>query len=307
MRGLRTTLAATSSGHLGVAAGLAAVGAWGFGAVISKHIDLSGVALAFHRMWISALLYVAILRSRGVRMDLVVLRRAAPAGLAFAANIACFFTAVKLTTIANATIIGALQPVLTLGLAGRFGERPDRAVITGTGLGLAGVVLVVIGSSGTPQWSLRGDLFAVGAVVAFTAYFAVAKRARDHLGALELQWGAQVVAALVLAPLVALSGQSFALPSGTDAAWLALLIAVPGTGHLLMNWAHAHVPLTITSMLTLAVPVVSSAAAAVFLGEAVGVLQVVGAVVVLGALGAVVAHASRPAAPIVTPPDLPHP
>jgi drug/metabolite transporter (DMT)-like permease len=285
--------------RLGVAAGVAAVSAWGLGAVISKHIELTGVALAFHRMWISAVVYTGLVRLRRARLDLEVLRRAAPPGLAFAANVACFFTAVKTTTVANATIIGALQPVLTLALAGRFGERPDRVVVGGTAAGLGGVVLVIVGSSGRPEWSPTGDLFAIGAVVSFTAYFALAKRARAHLGALELQWGAQVVAAAALAPIVAASGQSFALPVGADVAWLALLIAVPGSGHLLMNWAHAHVPLTVTSMLTLAVPVVSASAAAAFLGEAITPLQVAGAAVVLGALGAVVARATRPAPPVV--------
>ena len=49
------------------------------------------------------------------------------------------------------------------------------------------------------------------------------------------------------------------VPDGTQWLWLAALLAVPGTGHMLMNWAHAHVRLVIASMLNLSVPALSAA------------------------------------------------
>jgi drug/metabolite transporter (DMT)-like permease len=56
------------------------------------------------------------------------------------------------------------------------------------------------------------------------------------------------------------------------------------------NWAHAHTPLTLTSLLTLASPVVSVAAAALILGEPVLAAHVVGIAIVVGSLGIVVAR-----------------
>ena len=64
-------------------------------------------------------------------------------------------------------------------------------------------------------------------------------------------------------------------------------------GHFLMNWAHAHVDLVVTSLLTLAVPVVATAIAAWTLDEPVVALQVAGMAVVVVALGIVAVDGAR--------------
>jgi len=57
-------------------------------------------------------------------LSLAVLSRSVLAGLFPAAGIALFFSALKLTSVAVATVIGAFQPALVLVVAGRFfGER----------------------------------------------------------------------------------------------------------------------------------------------------------------------------------------
>ena len=69
-------------------------------------------------------------------------------------------------------------------------------------------------------------------------------------------------------------------------------------GHFLLNWSHAHVPLVIVSLLTLAIPVVSAATAAIFIDEPLTVLQVGGLAVVVGALAVVVVGTAR-GAPVI--------
>ena len=59
------------------------------------------------------------------------------------------FAAFRLTSVANATIIGALAPVfITLGAARWFGERVERRDLLFVGLSFAGVAAVAVGSSG---------------------------------------------------------------------------------------------------------------------------------------------------------------
>jgi drug/metabolite transporter (DMT)-like permease len=71
--------------------------------------------------------------------------------------------------------------------------------------------------------------------------------------------------------------------------WIPAMVAIPGTGHLLLNWAHSRVPLGLVSQLTLVSPVVSVALAAVVLdGETVNAVQIAGMALVLGALIAIV-------------------
>ena len=76
-------------------------------------------------------------------------------------------------------------------------------------------------------------------------------------------------------------------------------------GHFLMNWAHAYTKLVLTSLLTLASPVVSVAAAAVLLGEPVLAAQIVGMTVVLCSLGMVLWGTSREAAAVSRLPFVP--
>ena len=58
------------------------------------------------------------------RMTLAIMRTAAPAGVLFAANIALGFSSFQHTSIADATLLEALTPLLVLAVAGRmFGER----------------------------------------------------------------------------------------------------------------------------------------------------------------------------------------
>jgi drug/metabolite transporter (DMT)-like permease len=102
---------------------------------------------------------------------------------------------------------------------------------------------------------------------------------------------------------VLLSGDSIAVPTTADWVYIVIVAVVNGAlGHFLMNWAHAHVPIVVTSLLTLGIPVFATATAAIFIDEPVTLLQVFGMGVVIGALAVVVLHTSRRVPEIVEPP-----
>ncbi len=256
---------------------------------LAKHIELQGLALGFHRFVWLALGLLLVMRIRGERLDLFALRWSWLAGVLFAANIAMFFSAVKLTTVANATIIGAIQPALSMVFVGRIlGERVRRSDVALTAVAIGGVVIVVYGSSARPEWNLLGDLLSLGAILVWTLYLFVTKRARQHLSAVRLQGALTVVAALAILPVSLASGQSMAVPRSS---WifLAVLALVGGTGHTLVNYAHARTKLLLVSLMFLGVPVLSTSWAAIFLGESLNLWQVTGMAVVIGALGTLVA------------------
>jgi drug/metabolite transporter (DMT)-like permease len=264
---------------------------WGTASVLAKSADhVDGLTLAFHRLWVGALAMVVIYTFRGGRLRLRLLWAALPAGIAFAADIGLFFTAVKHTTVANATMISALQPALVLFVAGPlFGERVRRTDIWWTVIALVGVAIVVFGSSTTPAWSPFGDLMAVLCLFAWTAYFVFGKQARAHLDAVEFVTAMSVVAFVAIALVAVGTRHDLTVPDGgTWAVILALGLGTGLIGHFLINWAHGHAPLVLTSLLTLLIPVVAMAGAAAFLGEEVVAAQIVGAIVVLGALAVVV-------------------
>jgi drug/metabolite transporter (DMT)-like permease len=132
---------------------------------------------------------------------------------------------------------------------------------------------------------------------AFTAYFLASKRFRERVGAWEYVVGMTTVAGIVVVLTTVATGQAHGSPTLWEWVLLAGIAVFPGTlGHLLANWAHAHVSAFVASMMLLAVPVIATAGAFLVLGEDVRPLQVAGAVVVLGAIAIIVRSARRAAA-----------
>jgi O-acetylserine/cysteine efflux transporter len=183
----------------------------------------------------------------------------------------------------------ALQPVVVLFFfSRRFGETVTRLEWLLSAAAIVGVGLVVFGSTDSPSWSIGGDLLAVCALVCWTLYFVYSKRARETLGAVEYQGLSLWFSSLIVLPIAAIFSGTLD-PGPGKWWWIPAMVAIPGTGHLLINWAHAKVPLGLVSQLTLVSPVVSVALAAVVLeGETVNLVQVAGMLLVLGALAALV-------------------
>jgi drug/metabolite transporter (DMT)-like permease len=280
----------------GTVAVLSAVSVWGGVTVVARVVDnIDGLVLGFHRLWIGTLCTLVVFYATGRRLSPRAFRLSFVGGLCFATDIAFFFSALKHTTIANATIVGALQPALILLVAGpMFGERITRNIAVWSFVAIGGVAIVVYGSSGAPVWSPAGDLLAVGALFAWTGYFIASKRVRQQLPPFEYLTAMLVVATMAIAPVALLSGQRLDPGGAGQWAWIALLaIGSGGVGHLLLNWAHEHVELSVMSLLTLAVPVVAVISAAIFLDEPFGSVQMIGMAVVLAALGVVVRQTTR--------------
>jgi drug/metabolite transporter (DMT)-like permease len=256
---------------------------------------LSALTTALYRLWIGTVALAVILWLTGRTPDRAVLRAAIPGGIAYAAGVCLMFSAFQTTSLANATIILALQSGLTLTVVGRFfGEtvRPGDLVLTA--VATLGVVLIVVGGEGGGAGDLKGDAFAALGMVATTAYFVLAKQARVDVPAAEYQLGLLLVAAVATVPAFMLLGEPLTAPTTWDWARLALLAGGGSVGHLGLNWAHRHVPLKATSLLTLAVPVISPALAWVVLDERLSALQSAGAAVTLGTLAAVIVRSVRP-------------
>ena len=281
---------------LGVTAAVLAVVVWGTSSVLVKEIDgLNGVAISAYRLWIGALLLGGAFIVSGGRVTARLLRASFWGAVAFTADIVLFFCALQETSVANATVIGALQPLLLLVLAGPlFGESPHWSD-AGWGLvAVGGAAVVVLGGDGGGANSAAGDLLAVGALVSWTAYFVASKTARVQLTSFEYLTGLSLWSAVLIIPVPFVLSQSLDAPTGEG--WFLITVVAlvnGGLGHFLMNWSHNHVPLVAVSLLTLGIPVVSAATAAAFIDEPLVALQVGGMALVVGALSVVAIHGAR--------------
>ena len=186
----------------GILATTLGVTIWGASSTMVKSIDgIDAVGISFHRLVIGAAFLVLVLLARGGRITWSTLRISAFGGVAFGLDIVLFFSALRETSVANATVIGALQPILLAPIGVRlFGEELGRRVVVWSIVAVGGTAVVVLGATGVPEWSLRGDLLAVGALLSWTAYFVASKQARTQLGTLEYFTGLSIVACAVVAP-----------------------------------------------------------------------------------------------------------
>lgn len=282
------------SGLLG--AGIA-VSAWAAGSVMTKAISMDSLAIAVYRFWLFSVLVVLWMAYRGTPMRWRVLRDSMWGGIALGVDVALFFSAIKLTNVVNATLIGSLQPVVVGVVAARFfGERIKRVDIAWSGVALVGVIGVVVASNGTPEWSARGDLLAVAAMVAWSGYFIFSKESKKRLSSTEYTAGTAVWTAAINTPLAVVFGQDLSWPSNRDLLLLGAMTFIAGViGHVLMNWSLVRIPLWIGSTFTLLIPVVASLLAWVFLDEALSLGQLAGAALVLLALAAIIRGQAKPA------------
>ncbi|MFT7646391.1 MAG: drug/metabolite transporter (DMT)-like permease [Candidatus Poriferisodalaceae bacterium] len=272
------------------AAALAMVG-WAASGVIAKGItELGALSVVFWRMWIYTTIVLVFLKLRGTPLRMNSVRVSFKGGIALGADIMLFFVSIRLTTVANATVIASLQPILMMMLAGRlFNERPRQADWALAGVALTGVAIVMFGSSGLPEWSLGGDLLSVLTLFAWTLYFIFSKLTRQHIDSAQYTGATALISALLATPFAVFSGQVFDMPSPSAWMWLVILSIGPGfTSHMLMNWALGHIPAWFASTLTLAIPVSSTLLAWAFLNEQVVLWQFVGMSVVIFALAMIV-------------------
>ena len=275
---------------LPLVAAAVAVFVWGFGPLFVRGIDAPIPTIVMFRVVLAIPIAVVVAYATGGRLSWALLRRAFPTAVCFALSFIAGFASFQKTSIANATLIPALQPALVLLVASRmFGERRSRPELLYAAIAFLGVVGVVAGASGGSA-SIEGDLLAVANLLVFTGYFLLAKRVReDDVHSWSLLAAVFVDTAVVVVPWALFVNADLGAIHGTD--WLLLvgLVLLPGmVGHGFMTWAHHYLDVTLTSMMTLANPVVSIVGAWLIFSQSLGPLQIASAIVVLVALGAVI-------------------
>lgn len=269
---------------LGIAGAALAVLSWACPALIGKGVALSALNVVLFRGWIGVAFALLVLYLQGGRLTKRGLQLSLVGGLALGLDLMLFFAAIKATTVANATMIGAMTPLLLMFLAPKlFGERlrwPD--VLAGL-IAVLGCGLVVLASSRVEGWSLRGDIYAALCLVSWTVYLVASKRVRGKIGSLEFAAAVTLIASTLITP-VAFVDPTLRWPDAAQFGLLTIMAISGWLGHVLMNWALRFIPIWVGGTAAVAVPVVATALAAAFLGEAFVWTQGLGMAVVVAAL-----------------------
>jgi len=268
---------------------------WACGPLFVNSIDASAQAIVLWRTWIAIPIMVGVAYATGGRIDWKLLKVAFPAGVCFGLSFITSYESFRKTSIAAATLIPSLQPALILLAAGLlFGERRSRRELMLAFVAFVGISAVVLtASAGTT--TLEGNLYAVGNLLVFAAFFLLSKHLRNRdVQAWSLLAAVFLVTAVVVTPWAVLTGDDLGAIHGVDWVWLLGLVFLSGLmGHGLMTWVHRYLDVTVTSTLTLANPVLAVIGAWIVFDQTLNGLQLAGIVVTLVALGLLVRGQTR--------------
>lgn len=224
------------------------------------------------------------------------------AGVAFAGDLAFWHYALRLTSVANSTVLSNLTPVFVTAAGWLlFKERPRGLFLVGLAAamsGAAGMALARHGVSGGGADPPLGDLLSVLTAGWYSAYFLCVRAARRTAGAAAvMMWSS-----LVAAPCLLLAGVAMheRLVPAVAIGWAPLaglaLMHVGGQGAI--AWALGRLPAALTSVVVLVQPVVAAGLSWLAFGEAVTPLQALAAAVALGGVAFAQAHARGRPAPV---------
>jgi drug/metabolite transporter (DMT)-like permease len=209
------------------------------------------------------------------------------AGFAFAGDLGFWHASVKLTSVANSTLLANLASIFVTLAAWIFlRQKPTRLFLAGLGAALLGVLLLVNTSLALSSTGLVGDALGVVTAMFYAGYILAVKALRDRgETTLHLMAVTSTITALFLLPAALASGETL-LPATASGWWILIGLALVShaAGQGLIAYALAHLPAAFSSVSLLFQPVMAALFAWVLLSEALVPLQLAGGLIVLAGI-----------------------
>jgi drug/metabolite transporter (DMT)-like permease len=263
-----------------VMAGMAfAVLALAFSSVfIAKLASVPPIVIAFYRMAIATALLapaaIALKRSEMAALGRTDLALLALGGLFLAVHFGAWITSLKLIPISTSVVLVNSHPLFVV-IASYFflGERPARRSLSGTMVGLVGMIIISLDAlrkdeQALAQNALLGDALALVGALAVVGYFIIGRKARARISLLGYVTPLYAVCSIFLLLWALASGDRLhPYGAGEWGYFLALAIVPTILGHTVFNWAIKHVRPSAISLAFLGEPVVASLLALIFFAQ----------------------------------------
>lgn len=210
----------------------------------------------------------------------------AAGGVAIVLYNLCWFWGLRRTGVAMGTMLGIGSGPVFAGLLHRArGERLPGGWMAGSGITVAGVVLLVASRADSLAFDPAGCLGMLGAGLSYAAYTLTAKQMMRSGVDSSVAIAAMFAAGAVLVTPV-LAFQPLGWISSVRGAAVALYLGTVtiGVAYVLYAWGLSRMPAPKVVTLTLAEPVTAATLGVVVLGEKMGPMGVAGAALVLAGL-----------------------
>ena len=248
--------------------------------------DTGPVAAGFWRLTIALPVILALsLREPAARRRLsgATLAIVAGAGVFFALDLASWHVGIAATKLGNASLFGNAGSVILMAWGLIAARRAPRVLELAAILAaLAGAALLMGGSLEISHASFVGDLFCLLAGLFYAVYILLLRPARARLGQFSLLFWSTLTGAPILLAVAALLGERIVPHNWTPLLILAMSSQVIGQGLLIYSLKN-FTPLVI-GLALLTQPAVSALTGWLAFGETLGAGDVLGMVLLAGAL-----------------------
>ena len=268
--------------------------------VLAEHAAASPLLVGVARLWIAAIFLLAAtaMTARGVVVATGDRWRCLAMGACMAAYQAAYFTAVTLGGIAVVALVAICSaPLLIAALAPwLLGERLPPRVGGALLLGVLGTALLVAAPAGTLDLSprfLAGVLLAFVAGLAYALYVLVAKATLRRSAPLPATALTFTIGALLLTPALVWTAAPWTqLALGWP--WLLYLGGVAtAAAYAIYTLGLRSVPASVAGITTLLEPLTATILGVALFGERLGPAGIVGALLLVTALGLLLADRGR--------------
>lgn len=257
---------------------------FGSNGVFASHIDMTSAEIVCMRTLIGSLALILVLLISRTKLDWAVMKLEAfkliAAGICLGVNWALLFEAYKLMSVSIATLTYYLAPIIVLILSPLLlREKQSARAYIGMGAAVVGLVLAV--GLGDTSVTATGLIVGLGSAV-FYAGLIIFNKKIDGVTGLPLTTIEMVIAACVMLPYVLLTGGHVGFPPDMEGTLYLIFLCLVNTG--LACWLYFssmnRLPARAVALFGYVDPVSALIFSAVFLGDRMGVLQIVGAVLV---------------------------
>ena len=208
------------------------------------------------------------------------------AGLFFALDLSFWHYGIVMTSVANATVLCNLTPVVVTLIGWLFfKERPARLFILALALAMAGAFAMAAAAKGGQGTNpILGDILSLTVSFWYAGYFLMVKQARTTAGAPRVTFWATLAGLPLMGGVALLLGETMipATAAGLAACGAMGLMHVAGQGGV--AWALGRLPASITAVTILIQPLVAAGLSWLIFGETLAPIQALGGALVLGAI-----------------------
>jgi len=272
---------------------IVAVCFWSATPLFVRGVSTSTTTVIFWRFMVATPVMIFVAYLAGGHLTKELFFKSFWPGVLFAGSLVTGLTALRETSIANATLIMSLQPVLVLMIAPKlFKEKVRITQVVSSAVAMIGVTVFILAAASTSGATIRGDLIAFSNLFVWTGYFLLSKHVRST-GAGAHSWSFLAIvfvwSSLFVAPWALATSDDIGGMTIKDWILVVCMVLLPGVlGHGMMTWAQRHVDVTVLSLLMLLQPVLGALGAWIVYDQHLNGLQIFGGVLVLGALAAIV-------------------